>query len=154
MEGTDIGGGEKSRLGKGVGFRSAEVALRCSGSAGTSNSLSLFSLFMRLNVSGLGSPGTTRLLVLLFSTPPVVDACAPLECGLPFSVLLSSNFTDGTGGGGGGSPSSLFSHEPIFWKLRRSHTLRCSFTSERALCLLRLRLDSPLSADSRCGMFY
>jgi hypothetical protein len=31
--------------------------------------------------------------------------------------------------------------------------LLCSFTSERALCLLRLRLDSPLSADSKWGIF-
>jgi hypothetical protein len=32
--------------------------------------------------------------------------------------------------------------------------LLCSFTSVRALCLLRLRLDSPLSADSRWGPMF
>jgi hypothetical protein len=145
-----MGGGERFRLVLLDGLRSAEVARLCSGATGTSSSLSRFSLFMRLKVRGLGSPGTTFLLLLLFNSPAVRSACSPLECGLPLSLPSSSSGFSSFSDGGGSS--SLFSHEPIFWKLRRSHTLLCSLTSERARCLLRLRLDSPLLADSKWGI--
>lgn len=127
------------------GLRSADVARRCSGSEGTSRSLSLISLCMRLNVSGRGSPGTTFLLPLLCSKPP-------LDCGLSFSLFPALSgllFT-----GEVGSSSSRFSQLPILLKLRRFHMLLLAPTSVLALCRLLSRLVPPFSAASTGGIFW
>ena len=100
-------------------------------------------------MSGLGSPGTTFLLERRFSKPPCLAACSPLECGLPFSLFSSGCAASLVGDGGS---SSLLSQLPIFWKLRRSHTLLCSPVSVLALCLLPLLVDSPLSGAWKLGM--
>lgn len=125
------------------GLRSADVARRCSGSGGTSRSLSLISLCMRLNVSGRGSPGTTFLLPLLCSNPP-------LDCGLSisfFAALSGLLFT-----GDGGSSSSRFSQVPSLLKLRRFHMLLFP-TSVLARCRLLSLLVPPFAASSTGGIF-
>lgn len=143
-EGIDTGGGERLRFDTMEGLRSADVARLCSGSGGTSRSLSLISLCMRLNVRGRGSPGTTFLLPLLCSSPP-------LDCGLSFSLLpeLAGRLFVGDDG----SSSSRFSQLPILLKLRRFHMLLFAPTSVLALCRLRSRLVPPFSAAGTWGIF-
>jgi len=125
------------------GSRSADVARRCSGSGGTSRSLSLISLCMRLKVRGRGSPGTTFLLPLLCSKPP-------LDCGLSISFLAALSgllFT-----GDGGSSSSRFSQVPSLLKLKRFHMLLFP-TSVRARWRLLSRLAPPFAASNTGGIF-
>lgn len=88
-------------------WRSTEAALLCSPGTGTSSSLSLFSLCIRLNVKGLGSPGITFLLPLRPSKPA-------LECGRVGSLFFSSAGFGALVDDGGGSCSSFFSQAPIF----------------------------------------
>jgi len=140
-----MGGGEQVRFETIEGLRSADVARRCSGSGGTSSSLSLISLCMRLNVSGRGSPGTTFLLPLLCSRPP-------LDCGLWLSLVAALSGVAFVGDGG--SSSSRFSQLPILLKLRRFHMLLLAPTSVLALCLLRSRLVPPFSVAGTWDMFW
>lgn len=150
MDGTATAGGEGCRVKPPDALRSAEEARLCSGDTGTWSNLSLFSLFIRLKVSGRGSPGTTFLLERRCIKPWLFAAWSPLEGGLAFSSFWTGWGVSLVGETGS---SSLFSQLPIFWKFRRSQTLLCSPTSVLALCLLRLLLDSPLSGATKLGMF-